>query len=75
MSYARIAKALIGISKDNKNQGIDSFCPRCGTYGDEAIYVHGHYQCSVCNCVIDDCCQGERTTAPAECSINKEQSK
>mgnify|MGYP003131894616 CR=1 FL=1 len=33
-------------------------CYRCGSES-EPLYVHGHIQCSICNQVIDDCCQGE----------------
>ena len=33
-------------------------CPRCQNVG-KMIDVHGHYQCSVCGSVIEDCCNGE----------------
>jgi len=33
-------------------------CPRCQNIV-HMINVHGHMQCSVCNSVTDDCCQGE----------------
>ena len=33
-------------------------CPRC-MIAMKVINVHGHTQCPVCHCVIDDCCQGE----------------
>ena len=33
-------------------------CPRCQNVG-KMIDVHGHYQCSVCGSVIEDCCSGE----------------
>jgi len=35
-------------------------CVRCGGQG-YIVYVHGHYQCTYCKCVVDDCCQGEQT--------------
>ena len=35
-----------------------NLCPKCMTEL-KVINVHGHLQCSVCNCVIDDCCNGE----------------
>jgi len=35
-------------------------CPRCGCTKPK-VEVHGHYQCIDCKCVIEDCCQGERT--------------
>ncbi len=37
----------------------DGLCPRCHT-AMQPVEVHGHYQCSVCQLVINECCQGER---------------
>jgi hypothetical protein len=34
-------------------------CPRC-CQCDSIDYVHGHYQCRECKCILDDCCQGEK---------------
>ena len=32
-------------------------CPRCqGVL--QTMDVHGHEQCALCHCVIEDCCQG-----------------
>lgn len=42
---------------DSMVQDMVDRCPRCGGTG--KIEVHGHYQCSSCRSVIDDCCQGE----------------
>ena len=25
------------------------------------IWIHGHFQCSVCGLNVDECCRGERT--------------
>jgi len=35
-------------------------CPNCGWL--VFVEVHGHYQCSKCHRVIEDCCEGERQT-------------
>ena len=34
-------------------------CPKCGC-DKPKVFVHGHYQCADCKCIVDgDCCQGE----------------
>ena len=34
-------------------------CPKCGC-DKPKVFVHGHYQCEDCKCIVDgDCCQGE----------------
>tara|TARA_R100000664_G_C2752932_1_gene140252 strand:- start:1099 stop:1407 length:309 start_codon:yes stop_codon:yes gene_type:complete len=33
-------------------------CPRCQSIG-QMIDVHGHYQCSICGSIVEDCCNGE----------------
>ena len=34
-------------------------CPRC-CQCNTVEFVHGHYQCRECKCVLEDCCQGQR---------------
>ena len=46
------------------NKGL---CPRC-MVSMNVINVHGHTQCPACNCVIDDCCQGETINSPSSFS-------
>ena len=36
----------------------DKGCQWCGHDG-QKVFVHGHYQCSNCGKVTDDCCSGE----------------
>ena len=34
-------------------------CLKCGCDRPK-VFVHGHYQCVDCKCIVDgDCCQGE----------------
>lgn len=33
-------------------------CPNCNQKTD-LIWVHGHYQCSICKAVVISCCNGE----------------
>ena len=34
-------------------------CPRCqGTL--QTVNIHGHDQCILCHCIVDDCCQGSQ---------------
>ena len=37
------------------------FCPLCKT-ALTVVNVHGHYQCSVCNTIVNDCCNGEKAS-------------
>jgi hypothetical protein len=49
-------------------------CPYCGsTKG--FVYVHGHYQCRVCNQNVMPCCGGEQEIAGEESSGEREQQK
>ena len=46
------------IEDDFEKRIQQGLCPRC-MIAMKVINVHGHTQCPVCHCVIDDCCQGE----------------
>jgi hypothetical protein len=37
----------------------NNLCPRCMCIL-EFVEVHGHRQCKYCNCIIQDCCDGEK---------------